>query len=511
MPDTLPNFVIFVPDEMRGDLVGNPAIRLPNLDALRQDGHTFAMNFTANPVCTPSRICTFTGQFPQNGAHRSLYQLLKAGDENLFRLLKQKGYHVQYIGRNDLFTPASEAESVSARQGSMGDYVMRLVQQALAPLSPEDQAEAMAILQQSKSPFALNAHPKFRGLVKLMRNGPWPAGHRFEKSFYFGEVEQSALNSDQMMTDLALQFLENPPQEPFCLYIGLSFPHPPYEVREPYFSMYDRNKVPQPVPPNFENMPTFMEIMHKRYGLDRLSAEDYREIVATYYGMTTQVDDQLGQVLSKLKEKGVYENTAVVFFSDHGDYTGDYGLTEKWPTAFQDCLTRVPLVVKLPGESGAHQTWNTLTQSIDLFPTILELAQVQTPYTHFGQSLLPLMRGERPDHRDAVFSVGGYNLREPQCFEDAMPGTIYGDKTLVQRERPETAARSTMIRTREWKMVIRQGEKEELYDLVNDPKEQKNLIDDPGLESVRRELRDRLLYWYLNTSDNPHWERSRAL
>ncbi|MEM7344122.1 MAG: sulfatase-like hydrolase/transferase [Chloroflexota bacterium] len=508
-----PNIIIFVPDEMRGDLVDNPYLSMPHLDQLRQDGFTFRQNYTVNPVCSPSRCCTFTGQYPQNGGHRSLYQILQPHEENLFRLLKQQGYHVQYIGRNDLFTHEAEANSVSQRQGSFQAILQQRIAQILVDLPVEKKEQAITFMAKNDNPLAIMRHPEFGALFKNMMASPWPEDHRHRKTFYYGQRETDAakIDPDRYYIDLALQFLDDAPPEPFCLYIGLNFPHPPYTVEEPYFSMYDRDAVPAPIVTDYGDKPHFMTQMHHRYGLDQLSEADFREIVATYYGMVYRVDEQWGQVMDKLKQKNLYDDSAIFYFSDHGDYAGDYGLTEKWPTGFQDSLTRVPLVVKTPHRAQTGQSFDALTQTIDIFPTVLELANIDTPYTHFGQSLLPLINGERTEHREAVFSVGGYNPREPQCFEDIMAGTIYFEKGQIAADDPTTVARATMIRTTEWKLIVRSAGKEELYDLQNDPQECHNLIDIPAYGDIQTQLRNQLLRWYLDTSDNPHWERMRAM
>jgi arylsulfatase A-like enzyme len=119
--------------------------------------------------------------------------------------------------------------------------------------------------------------------------------------------------------------------------------------------------------------------------------------------------------------------------------------------------------------------------------------------------------------REAVYAVGGYDPREPQAFEagiqsgdDPLMGH-YFEKLKLQQDDPTTVARAAMLRTREWKLIIRSAGKEELYDLENDPQELYNHIDDPALSEVRNNLRERLLHWYLRASDNPHWEHERSI
>jgi len=477
--EIFPNIVIFLPDSMRGDAVSlggmvNSQIETPHMDQIAKDGVAFTNCFTVNPVCVPSRCCTFTGQYVHSNGHRSLYQLLQPYEENLFKFLRDNDYNVIWVGRNDLFSKESGKISVSKR---------------------------------------IKANRRFH-----YKSNPFPKDHYLGKSFYYGErTKEEAKDIDYYLIQDTLEYLGTKLETPFCLYVSLNFPHPPYAVEEPYFSMYNRNEISAPIRSKLDDKPEFMSIMRERYGLTSLKEDDFKEIVATYYGMITRVDDQLGEILNKLKEIGEYENSAILISSDHGDYTGNYGLTEKWPNAFQDCLVRVPLIMKIPGIKTKTKIFNQLVETIDIFPTILDIAQIDTPYTHFGKSLLPLIKGEYYEIRNAVFSEGGYNTREPQCFEPVIRNPndpnigIYYEKTNIPQKQPLTVARSVMIRTHLWKLILRDAGKEELYDLRNDPSELYNLIDKPANEEIKNDLKEQLLRWYLRTSDNSDWKRKRDI
>jgi arylsulfatase A-like enzyme len=464
---------------MRGDCISlngriNPIIQTPNLDSLAKEGFAFTNCFTVNPVCVPSRIAAFTGQYVHSSGHRSLYHLIQPHEENLLRLLKKKGYNVVYIGRNDTFSKEAFTSSVTKR-------------------------------------FPI----KFGSKLKI---NPYSEGHYLRKSFYFGErTKEEAKDGDYYIIKQAIEYINSEVEKPFCLIIALSFPHPPYTVEEPYFSMYNRADIPDPIPPRLKDKPKFMNLIHERYGLNKLKKEDFKEIIATYYGMITKVDHQFGQIFNTLKRLGAYNNTAVFFFGDHGDYVGDYGLTEKWPNAFQDCLTNVPLIMKLPNINIKNKIFDILIENVDLFPTILDVAQVKTKYTHFGTSIVPFLKGQVNIHRNAVFAEGGYDPREPQCFEPVInnPQTpyfgIYFYKTNIPKEDQSTVARSVMIRTKKWKLIIRTQGKEELYNLENDPDENFNIIEDKKYQPVIADLKEQLLRWYLQTSDNSDWKRERLV
>ncbi len=518
---------------MRGDAISlsgklNKIIKTPNIDKLAKDGVAFTNCFTVNPVCAPSRCCIFTGQYVHSNAHRSLYQLLEPYEENLFKFLKLKGYNVVWFGRNDLFTKSASKLSFSKQFNMMNPFLKKFLPDILSykffkSILKSNLLKDLLFLRRNRiydvNPYFFLEYPFIKELLgKHFKLNPYPLDHPLRKSFYFGRRDEvQALDLDHFITKNVLKFLDYRPKSPFCLYIAMNFPHPPYTVEEPFFSMYRREKIPDPIRTQFDDKPKYMRLMYERYGLNKLNIEDLKEIKATYFGMISRLDYHFGLIINKLKEIGEYDNTAILFLSDHGDYAGDYGLTEKWPVGFQDCLVNIPLIIKPPNMTNKNLIIDELVQSIDIFPTILEFARIKTPYTHFGKSLYPLIKQETISHRSAVFAEGGYNQREPQCFEFQVYDHkipiigIYYDKIDISYEFPETVSRSVMIRTKDWKLILRNGQKNELYDLKRDPYELNNLIDDDYYKNTISELKDMLLKWYINTSDNPHWKKKRNI
>jgi arylsulfatase A-like enzyme len=467
-----PNFIFVMADELRADAVhcidGQP-VQTPNMDSLAERGVVFSNCFTVHTVCSPSRCSFMTGWYPHTRGHRTLTHLLRPDEPNLLKYLKSNGYFVQWNGKNDLLAKASFADSVSQQSTAT----------APSPLWPAN---------------------------------PWPADHRFFKSFYFGVRGQGGRSPyqdlDWAWVHEAVRFLQSPPAEPFMLYLPLVVPHPPYSVEEPYFSMYDRGAVRRPLPAQLDDKPHFMREINRSYGIDRLDEADLREIVATYLGMVTRFDSLVGQLMAALDASPARDNTVVILASDHGDYVGDYGLTEKWWTGFQDCITRVPLIAVLPGESGGRRV-DALTETIDVFPTIMELAGIDLQHTQFGRSLLPLVLGHTNEHRNAVFADGGQLPWEKHTLETLWPkDTIYYEKTRIQNDDPTTVAKGTMVRTAEWKYVARlEGREEELYDLKADPGELVNLAADEKYKDLIEDVRDQQLQWFLQTGDDVPFDR----
>jgi arylsulfatase A-like enzyme len=299
-------------------------------------------------------------------------------------------------------------------------------------------------------------------------------------------------------------------EKPFCLYLPLLYPHVPYGVEEPYYSMIDRARLPArtPTPPGWEGKPSLLKGIWGRQHMQGWTEPRWSELRAAYYGMCARLDHQLGLLLDVLKRAGRYDDTAIFVFSDHGDFTGDYGLVEKTQNTFEDCLTRVPFIVKPPnGVSSQPGVRDALAELVDFPVTVFDLTGIEPGYTHFGKSLLPLIAGTIEEHRDAVFCEGGRLKGERQAVElesrsQHSPEGLYWPRVELQsHDEPPYHSKATMCRTRDYKYVRRLYEQDELYDLRMDPRELHNVVDDPTYAGVLATLKDRMLTWYVSTCD----------
>ena len=188
---------------------------------------------------------------------------------------------------------------------------------------------------------------------------------------YYSFLADPAPNATQDLdnVDAALQFINGRTGDnsstPWMMFLPLLLPHPPYSCPEPWYSMVDRSVVNVSRPADLKNKPDFHRVVRNTSGLDRQSPEmadaTFREARAIYLGSIAYSDYLLGQLLDALDATGQADDTVVVVFSDHGDYAGDYGLVEKWPSGLEDVLTRVPLYVRganLPlMNRGGAATW----------------------------------------------------------------------------------------------------------------------------------------------------------
>jgi arylsulfatase A-like enzyme len=223
--------------------------------------------------------------------------------------------------------------------------------------------------------------------------------------------------------------------------------------------------------------------------------------------MCARLDEQFRRLMETLKEEGIYDDSAVFLFADHGDFTGDYGIVEKTQNTFEDCLSRVPFMIKPPADQPVKpRVSDALVELNDFSATVYDLTGIDPNYTYFGKSLLPLIAGKTDEHRDAVFTEGGRLHGETQCMELESnmhddPKGLYHPRLYWQAKEGPEHTKATMCRTQDFKYVRRLYESDELYDLRNDPGERHNRIDDPALADVLAKLKERMLSFYLETSD----------
>lgn len=456
------NFILFMPDQLRADCVGafgNPVVRTPNLDAFAARGVSFPNAYAQHSVCSPSRASLLTGQYPHTAGHRTLSNLIKPGEPNLLRYLKQAGYHVTWAGaRGDTYAPGATEEAVT-------EYGF--------------------------------------GQSFDMSSWRWQGtgDDVWDRVFYTGRKEPGGPDHDEAAIRAALDFLAAPPAGPWVLFVPLLAPHCPFGVEEPWYSLHDRADVPLPAPCGEGYEPRYMEAIRQAYGTGRMTEERWRELIAVYYGMISRLDDQFGRVMSALDDSGA--EAVTMFFTDHGEYLGDHDLIEKWPSGLHDCLLREPLIMG-GGPLPRGEVRETMAEMVDLLPTVLELAGVPAGHTHFGRSLLPVIDDPSTPHREYAFSEGGFTVEEEPLLERApFP---YDLKAGLQHEDPSLVGKAVSVRDRRWTYVYRLYEPAELYDRAADPAERINLAGRPEHAGTETRLRDAVLRWMVETADVIPWE-----
>lgn len=274
------------------------------------------------------------------------------------------------------------------------------------------------------------------------------------------------------------------------LFVPLIAPHCPFEAAEPWFSLHDRNAQPAPVPPG--TGPAYLTAIREKYGLDRATLPVWQEVAAVYHGMVSRLDAHVGRIVAALGP-----DTVVAFFADHGEYLGDFGVIEKWPSAMHACVTRDPLI--LSGGPVPAGTTDALVELVDVFPTLLDLAGIEFGHVHYGRSLRHLFDDPDGEHRPYAFSEGGFLAEEePRLERGAFPYDLKGE---LQHEDPRLVGKAFAARDRDWTYVWRLYEPPELYDRRTDPAETRNLAGRAEFAAVEERMREAVLTWLATTAD----------
>ncbi|MHA6481352.1 sulfatase-like hydrolase/transferase [Paenibacillus sp. strain BS8-2] len=468
--DTLsrPNIVLITMDECKYNMLGcygNEDAVTPHMDHLAKEGMRFQHSYCTFPKCVPSRAALMTGRYPHVEGHRTLPGFeVSRGENNLVQELKRLGYRTAMFGKNHTL---------------QADYCNECFDEC---------------------------HTKQPGL-----DVPWErrldeVDDGLFRAFYRGPFNVIDEMTDTIATRAGIAFLnKQTSSEPFFLLMNYNAPHPPYTDIDPFIALIRDKKIKLPAREQLDAAPDLLRTYRQVYDLEGLSEADWRKVVEAYYGMVSYVDDQIGMLLQQLEDNGMRDQTIVILTSDHGDFAGEHGAVEKWDTMFYDCLIRVPLIIRYPGQLLSGQNTDAMVENIDIAPTILDLCGLEVPDWMQGRSLRGVLTGAETSHRDAVFCEGGVEEKALvrtaalDSEEHARRHPNYHWKQQLLVEHPWTLSRSKMIRTRKWKLVYRVNGMKELYDLEHDPEEWHDISGLEGSQPIIYALMEQLLHWAITT------------
>src|SRR5688572_3496963 len=494
-----PNVVFIMTDQQKAtaiDLYGGQ-VKTPNLARIVAEGMLYERCFTPHPLCVPARVSFWTGRWPHSHGARTNEIPMPRGETHLAQLLHAAGYTLGHFGKNHCFVEEDFqryfAQTYFVGHGDRGGPGATMIRSQVQP--------------RQTSGTGISEHWGFRRPVARVKPEP-----REESATY-------------RITEEACRFLEErheaAPNEPVCLWVSIPDPHEPYQVPEPYASLYPPESIT--LPPwkkgefSGDDKPERQRVYRHYLNWDDLTEEDARLAMSIYFGMIAFIDERVGHVLATLERLGMREDTIVVFCADHGDYMGEHHMLIK-SNAFYDCLTRVPLLVSYPrGLAARGERRAEFVSLIDVMPTVLSLAGLSdlTPAAVQGQAL-PGVPGA-PPARPAAYSE--YGRGGPAIsMEDAQrlfPRGTQRSMHPLLRER-EAQGHSKMVRTERWKYTydVLDPSDEELYDLQSDPWELTNLAHSPEHVGAVAEMRRLLAEWMLRTENarpvplyfSPFWE-----
>ena len=450
-----PNMVVLLTDQQRFDTLGcsgNPICRTPVLDRIAEEGMIFRNAYTANALCTPARASLMTGLYPHNhGQLSNMGNFNGVFDDQVLdkiafpQLLDQAGYTLGYAGKWHL-PKEGDTEFWTFSEW----YDTRAYRQYL-----KDRAIAFEFGASEVQPLEWGEEAPFFGPSVLSpedHHDGWVASRSCDMIDAFAEKD-----------------------DPFFVCAAFHGPHFPYAVPEPYNTLYNPDDVPRwnNFDETFENKPSVQQKEALRWNTSHLTWPDWQKVIATYWGYCTYIDTQIGRIVDRLKEQGVYDNTLIVFLSDHGDMLGCHRLPFKGWNMYEEA-NRIPLIVRAPGlaEAGAKST--DFVSLVDVMPTLLDLAGVSVPQNLDGRSLRPLLEQD--------------------------PGAGWRKEAYVEFNGYESSlATIRMVRTDKWKYVYNPFSEDELYDLESDPGELNNLAGRIAFGHELRRMKTRMATWLRET------------
>lgn len=473
-----PNIILIMTDQQRADTVGDwghEHMITPHMDRIAREGVSFRQAFCPGATCITSRAAMFTGMYPHTTGvysfqdwsnHRSWVQDLADAGYRCINIGKMHHSPVEAPGgfreRVIVENPTNKMHANGGSDDDWGRYLRWHGQ-----VRPNDR------------------HLSDPDWIAKAQGVPWHLEEQYHSDVFIGTAAVSWIRDDQGT-------------EPLFLQIGLTGPHEPWDPLPRHLEQYAGRTLPKPVlraGELDEKPPQHRAHLEFHANTNHESRIDVRQVDEAgidwmrrnYYAKITTVDEQVGRILAALEEKGLLENSLLIFCSDHGELLGDHGMSYKW--LMYDPIVHVPLIIRHPGSVRQPQDVYDLVSLVDIGPTVLQAAGIAPPTYMEGRSLLPYLQP------DAAGSAGLAD-RGPKPRRYVFAEDNY----------------QIMMRSKEHKLVYYIGQEEgELYDLQTDPHELHNLWEREEAAAIKQGLLVELLAWMATSNYyNSGYKRTRT-
>jgi len=437
-----PNILLIHTDQHRMECLGaygNKDIQTPNIDKLASEGVLYHQSFCTLPICAPSRHSLISGMYVHEHKGWINGSTLNPEIRTFPDILRQAGYKTAAIGKMH-FTPTyldvGFERLILAEQAGPGrwddDYHRDLMKNGLVDrLDLEDQV----------GEYRKNANEEyFASYGTRVTNLP--------DEFY----------STNWIARRALQELQEWDESGNMLMVGFIKPHHPFDPPQKWAELYAPDSLD--LLPGWieESLPYDLEENKGYFPNKELKKEAVKKTMAYYYAAITQIDYEVGRMVDLLKSKGLYDNTMIIYTSDHGEHMGYHHQLLKHGYLYESIM-KVPLIIKFPEGLNRGLENNDLVSNIDVAPTILKVAGLPAPETMSGQDL-----SQNNIKREYVFAHN-------------------------------EMARQAMARSKEFKLILNYRGRSLFFDLRNDPLEMNNLYEEPSFEAKIREFREAIYDW----------------
>lgn len=435
---TQPNVLILMVDEMNvaaTSVYGHPFVQTPNLQRLADAGVTIKRAYCNSPLCVPSRASFVTGRYASELGVYDLASPLSSGEPTFAHLFNAAGYETALCGKMHFIGP-------DQRHG----FQKRLYPDCHGEGTHHGIPDWDAPPRQAKQPSPRLVNAGYAGSTKYTEY-------------------------DYSVRDATVKYLQEYGQgdrtKPFLLCTSFISPHFPLIVEEKYFNMYYPKLADLPVHRELPNHPKYKRI-EQQFNLAGPFTDDcIRRCRAAYYGLITFVDELIGSILDTLADAGLSENTMILLTADHGEMLGEHNLW--WKSCFLEGAARVPLICTWPGRLPAGEQRDSVVSLVDVFPTLLDAAEIDIPDFLSGTSFWPLLRQADAHWKNTAHIEC---LAHTACHPEA--GVVKG----------------------RYKFIYFMNEPAQLFDLQEDPNELVDLAAQPEYKALVEEFTAELLSWW---------------
>jgi arylsulfatase A-like enzyme len=439
------NVLIIHADQHRHDCIGaygNKDIKTPNIDKLSGDGVLYKNSFCTFPACTPSRYSFFSSLYVHQHMGWNNYCTLPPGLETFPRMMKDNGFRTKAVGKMH-FTPTYSdigfSELVLAEQDGPGRYDDDY-HRYLMSKNHNDYIDLMDQVAEYRKDATDEYWESF---------GALPSDHK--------EVDHSTT----WIADRAIESIEAWEGGNNLLMVGFIKPHHPFDPPSEWSDMYEPSDLTLLPGWSKECLSHDLEKRGGYFSHEALSEESLREVMANYYASISQIDYHIGRMTDLLKEKGIYDNTMIIYTSDHGDYMGYHHMLLKGNYMY-DPLMKVPLIIKYPDNIHGGTECDSLISNIDIGPTILDCANLNRGKFMCGNSIL-----RQTPKREFVFGESG-------------------------------RGKDYFIRSERYKLLLNKDDGKSLFfDLADDKFEMNNLYNNPEYQELIGKFKERINKWIL--------------
>lgn len=465
---------------------------LPNFKRLRERGMYFDHAYSNNPVCCPARATIATGLSSRSHGVIENGYFLDPDIPTFMKVLQEKGYRTGAFGKvhfmphysgfdHDCRAYGFDVAHITEdnRGGEWYDWAVSEYPEYREQILRSFSAPKVEALKS----YGKNRENLQAEILKL-REQDWSdpdqpyADQEAHYMLFPEEISQTA-----WIADKALEFIRDTPEDrPLFAHISFVQPHNPYEVPKGYMEKVDADKIPERIKPTWMNDPDRPEYFKDKTPADKEGWKFDRQV---YLASIAFIDKYIGKILDELEKVRGIEDTYFIFVSDHGDLLGDHGFYLKEEKHYDACI-RIPLIISGPGIATASES-HRIVQLEDICPTVLDMADGRLPLPPFaevymkidpqkiplyhGCSLMPLLKGEKI----SGWRTAGYCESYNPVF--SMAPTDWARTVITDRYR--------------YTYYFRGGE--QLFDLCEDPDEQKNVAQDEKYRAVKQKLKDELL------------------